>query len=153
MVTSDFLSSSESTGTLPLTTTNGFNYILVSVIENYTHPILVKSRTQGAYTAAFTVLYSFYKSKGKRPKYQCRKRRCSQNTFDDSIKLYLAAVSMFSSREISIQEIGWYLIGYPIVFGTKKLDDLNIMQPSMRTRRLKSAAEFSLLPDNSIFVY
>ena len=38
---------------------------------HYTHLILMKSRTQGAYTAAFTVLYRFYKSKGKRPKYQC----------------------------------------------------------------------------------
>ena len=68
---SDFLSSSDNTGSLPLTTTNGFNYILVSVMEHYTHLILMKSRTQGAYTAAFTALYSFYKSKGKRPKYQC----------------------------------------------------------------------------------
>jgi hypothetical protein len=40
-------------------------------MEHYTHLILMKSRTQGAYTAAFTALYSFYKSKGKRPKYQC----------------------------------------------------------------------------------
>jgi hypothetical protein len=31
----------------------------------------MKSRTQGAFTAAFTELYNFYKSKGKRPKYQC----------------------------------------------------------------------------------
>ena len=44
--TSDFLSSSDSAGALPLTTTNGFNYILVSVMENYTHPALMKSRTQ-----------------------------------------------------------------------------------------------------------
>ena len=31
----------------------------------------MKSRTQGAYTAEFTALYSFYKSKRKHPKYQC----------------------------------------------------------------------------------
>ena len=30
----------------------------------------MKSRTQGAYTAAFAALYSFYNSKEKRPKYQ-----------------------------------------------------------------------------------
>ena len=56
---------------LPLTTTNGFNYILILVMEHYTQLILMISRTQDAYTAAFTALYSFYKSKGKRLKYQC----------------------------------------------------------------------------------
>jgi len=71
MTTSDFLSSSDLTGALPLTTTNGYNYILVSIMENYVHFVLMKSRTHGAYEAAFTSLYTFYKSKGKRPKYQC----------------------------------------------------------------------------------
>ena len=42
MNTPDFLSSSDSTGALPLKTTNGFNYILVLVMENYTHLILMK---------------------------------------------------------------------------------------------------------------
>jgi len=70
MPSSDFLSYSDRTGAFPLTTTNGFNYILVSVMEHYTHLILMKSMTQGAYTATFTALYSFYKSKSKRPKYQ-----------------------------------------------------------------------------------
>ena len=45
MTSSDFLSSSDSTGVLPLTTTNGFNYILISVMEHYTHLILTKLRT------------------------------------------------------------------------------------------------------------
>jgi len=40
-------------------------------MENYTHLILMKSRRQVAYTAVFKALYTFYKSKGKRPKYQC----------------------------------------------------------------------------------
>ena len=43
MTSSDFLSSSNSTGALPLTTTNGFNYILISVVEHYTRLILMKS--------------------------------------------------------------------------------------------------------------
>jgi len=55
MTSSDFLSSSDSTGALPLTTTNGLNYIVISVMEHYTHLILMKSRTHGAYTAAFIV--------------------------------------------------------------------------------------------------
>ena len=60
--TSDFLYSSDSDRALPLTTINCFRYILVLIIEHYTHLILMKLKTQGAYIAAFT--YTFYESNG-----------------------------------------------------------------------------------------
>jgi len=48
MTTFDFLSSSDSTETLPLTTTIDFDYIQVSVMKNYTRLVLIKRRIQGA---------------------------------------------------------------------------------------------------------
>jgi hypothetical protein len=68
-------------------------------------------------------------------------------------KLYLASVVIFSSREISMQEIGWYLLGYPFVFATRTVVDINLLPPSMRNRRLKTAAELAILPEVSTNIY
>ena len=68
-------------------------------------------------------------------------------------KLYLASVAIFSSREISMQEIGWYLLGYPFVFATRTVVDINLLPPSMRSRRLKTAAELAILPEVSTNIY
>ena len=40
-------------------------------MENYTHLILMKSRTQDAYATTFTVSYTSYRINGKCPQYQC----------------------------------------------------------------------------------
>jgi len=69
--TSDFLNSSDLTGPFPATSTNGYNYILISVLDNYVKPMLQRTKTKEAYTQQFKELYTFYASKGKKPKFQC----------------------------------------------------------------------------------
>jgi hypothetical protein len=63
-------------------------------------------------------------------------------------KLYLASVAIFSSREISMQEIGWYLLGYPFVIATRTVIDINLLPPSMKNRRLKTSAELHFFREN-----
>ena len=69
-------------------------------------------------------------------------------------KLFLAANAVYFSREISFQEIAWYLLGFPFVIRSKTIVEINLLPPSKRRKIIKDSASLATMnPDSrEIFV-
>ena len=57
--------------------------------------------------------------------------------------IYLAAMAVYSSREVSAQEATWSLLGYPFHFSSKTVIDVNLLPAQKFQRKLKSASALS----------
>jgi hypothetical protein len=68
-------------------------------------------------------------------------------------KLYLAAMAVFSSREVSMQEVAWYLLDYPFVIASRVVLNINVLPPSMRQHQLRPIEEIAKLPDDSTSIF
>ena len=63
--------------------------------------------------------------------------------------LYLAALAVYGSREVSSQEATWYLLGFPFVFFSRPVVDVNLLPMHMKHRKLKPASQLKELPLDS----
>lgn len=64
-------------------------------------------------------------------------------------KLFLAANAVYYSREVSFQEIAWYLLGYPFVFRSKSIVEINLLPPSKRSQRIKNKESLARMESTS----
>lgn len=63
-------------------------------------------------------------------------------------KLYLTSMAVYSSREVCMQEICWYLLGFPFVFSSRSFVKINLLPPSMHYKvLLPTPARDKLPPD------
>ena len=67
--------------------------------------------------------------------------------------IYLAAMAVYSSREVSAQEATWSLRGYPFYFLSTSVIDVNLLPAHKFMRKLKSRSDLSQLPQNSTDIF
>lgn len=68
-------------------------------------------------------------------------------------KLFLAAQAVYAAREVGMQEIAWYLLGYKFVNKTRKVEDVNLFAEQEKLKILKSKYDLSLLDSNSTDIF
>ena len=73
--------------------------------------------------------------------------------YDIKKTLYLSALAVYSSREVSSQEATWYLLGYPFHFSSRPVINVNLLPLHRRHRILKSAKDLNDLPSDSTDVF
>ena len=67
-------------------------------------------------------------------------------------KLFCATMSIFGSREVSAQEVSWFLLRFPFVFCSRTVVEVNVLPPGSRQRLLKTIPEMEQCEKDSIFV-
>jgi hypothetical protein len=105
---------------------------------------------------------SMYISKPEAPdqkmidnKTHARQIREAASGVPDSLqkKLYLTSMAVFSSREVCLQEICWYLLGYPFVFQSRSYIKVNLLPPRNHYKVLLSPSQRAKLdPDAPAFI-
>jgi DNA replication protein DnaC len=77
-----------------------------------------------------------------------RVRREMESGIPDSLqkKLYLTSMAVYSSREVCLQEICWYLLGYPFVFLSRTFLKVNLLPPTQHCKILLSESQRKKLP-------
>ena len=68
-------------------------------------------------------------------------------------KLFLCAQAIYSSREVSMQEICWYLLNYKFVWKTRDIIDVNLSSKKDAPRILKNSKELAKLQPGSTDIF
>jgi hypothetical protein len=73
----------------------------------------------------------------------------------DSVQkqLFITSMAVYNSREVCLQEMCWYLLGYPFVFSSRKFVKINLLPVGLQASVLKPAGVRSKLNEDEPAFY